>query len=84
MNIKIVAPITFIILIIGAIYLVNNIFTKAGEEIKTIQNEYKSYIGETYIMKKDTLLIIDYSMFKETFTLSNGVEVNSSLIIKDK
>jgi len=34
-------------------------------------------------MDKDTLIIVDYSIFSMNFTLSNGRKVNYVLICKD-
>jgi hypothetical protein len=33
-------------------------------------------LGSTIILNKDTLTIIDYSIFEENYTLSNGTKVN--------
>lgn len=42
---------------------------------KDIQKS-KSFIGRSVLIKTDTLLIVDYSTYKETYKLSNGLEVN--------
>ena len=49
-------------------------------EIDKEKNKYKVKIGQKFILEKDTLTIIDYSSIMETFTLSNGKEVNTSIV----
>jgi hypothetical protein len=44
------------------------------------KDKYKVKIGQKFILEKDTLTIIDYSSIMETFTLSNGQEVNASIV----
>lgn len=56
--------------------LVNKIDSQFSEE----KEKYEKYIGEKHIIDNDTLTIIDYSIFKETFTLSNGQSVNYNLV----
>jgi len=45
---------------------------------------YDSNLGKEYVLNNDTLKIIDYSMWNKTYTLSNGVKINSKLINKEK
>jgi hypothetical protein len=55
-----------------------------GGAIDAVNSEaevYKEYIGKKYLYEGDTVLVIDYSLFNDTYTLSNGVKVNSALII---
>lgn len=40
----------------------------------------KSYVGEKIVIDKDTLTITDYSVFKDTYTLSNGVSINKEMV----
>lgn len=58
------------------IYLLNGLtkdFTKESDSLK-------SHIGETVIIKKDTLIIVDYSYLNDNFTLSNGTKVSTGII----
>ena len=55
-----------------------------GNKFVNMDDKYKTKIGEIFILEKDTLTIIDYSLFNKTFTLSNGKEVNSNLILNSK
>jgi len=65
-----------IILALLCSYLIRERITKFNRT-KTI---YESYLGKTFIIKNDTLTIIDYSIFGSTFTLSNGNKVNYNLV----
>ena len=65
------------------IYVLNSTFNDVSKQIKEEEKKYKKHIGNTYVMDKDTLTIVDYSMFEENFTLSDGRKVNYSLIGKD-
>ena len=58
--------------------------TSVTSEIEKEKNKYKVKIGQKFILEKDTLTIVDYSSIMETFTLSNGKEVNASLIFNSK
>jgi hypothetical protein len=67
------------------IYLLfKNFVQKPNEELNRMDDTFKSQIGKEFVLNKDTLLIIDYSLWSETFTLSNGREVNSNLVINSK
>lgn len=44
------------------------------------QSMYKNKLGQKIVISKDTLIIIDYSLIAETFTLSNGADINSSIV----
>lgn len=50
--------------------------------MQEMDDEYKSNIGKEIILEKDTLTIVDYSLWDETYTLSNGVKVNTDFIKK--
>ena len=54
------------------------------KEVKKEQKMYNSYLGKDYILNGDTLQIIDYSGFVGTYKLSNGVEISSKLVVKNK
>lgn len=59
-----------------------------GKEIRTSIDSYKKLkatydecIGDTIVFNSDTLMIIDYSLWNETFKLSNHMEVNYKLVL---
>lgn len=65
-----------LILVVLLLFFLNMWANDVGKE----KEKFEKHIGEQYILNKDTLIIVDYSMFKETFTLSNGKEINYKLI----
>lgn len=44
------------------------------------ENEIKLNVGKTIVLKKDTLTIINYSMFNDSYSLSDGKEYNIDFI----
>ena len=75
----------FIILIIIAILLgtLVHFIAKGFNNIKEAEKQkYEHHIGETLIINKDTLTIVNYSILYETFILSNGTSVNYKMVPK--
>lgn len=51
------------------------------EKIDIMENNLdKTYILNSNTMYTDTLTIINFSLFNDSYTLSNGLEIHSSLI----
>ena len=71
-----------VMIALGALFVfcVHLLTTSITSEIDKEKNKYKVKIGQKVILEKDTLAIIDYSSIMETFTLSNGKEVNASIV----
>jgi len=44
---------------------------------------HEELLGTEYVIDGDTLMVVDYSLFDDSFTLSNGIEVSSYLIEKE-
>lgn len=72
-----------VLCVIAVVYLLNSAGNDISKKISTEEDKYKKHIGEKYIIDKDTLTIVDYSVFSENFTLSDGRKVNYVLIGKD-
>ena len=53
---------------------------KVNDEIKELEETYKVNLGKKILIDKDSLTIIDYSTFNESYTLSNGKSINKSLV----
>jgi hypothetical protein len=66
----------FVVLIV-CLFIFIGIIMKANNEEVTV---YEQMIGDTVIMNKDTLIVVDYSRLDATVTLSNGVKVSKSLV----
>ena len=79
-------------LLILLILLLGSLFFMSYHWSKSIAQEsakYKKYLGQKYIISKDTLILVNYSIWRETFTLSNGTKiayevVNTSKQVKDE
>jgi len=55
--------------------------------IKGVEDEKSSYsknVGKHIVIEKDTLMIINYSTIKGTYSLSNGKEIDKVIIEKSK
>lgn len=70
-------------LAIGSVLCIHFLTLSITKVISTEQDKYKVKIGQKFILEKDTLTIVDYSLIMETFKLSNGKEVNASLIFNN-
>lgn len=62
------------------VFCVHKLTNTITSEINKEKSKYKVKIGQKFILEKDTLTIVDYSSIMETFTLSNGKEVNASIV----
>lgn len=78
---------TVIALVLGIVsinYLLNGAGDDFFDEIdKYENNKYTKHIGEKYVIYKDTLTIVDYSISKDNFTLSDGRKINYFLVVND-
>ena len=72
--------IVLIALVIGFVLCAHWLTYLIASEVGKEKNKYKSRIGQKIVFEKDTLTIVDYSSIMETFTLSNGVNVNASMV----
>lgn len=72
--------IRMIVLVALFVFCVHLVTTSITSEIDKEKNKYKVKIGQKFILEKDTLTIIDYSSIMNTFTLSNGKEVDASIV----
>ncbi len=59
------------------------IFGGIKSDIRKEKEKYKVFIGQKFVLEKDTLIIVDYSMIQQNFTLSNGEEVNENLVFNN-
>lgn len=64
----------FILLVIGINMCINDI----GKEVSKEQKLQESKIGDSVIIAKDTFIVIDYSIMRNTLILNNKTEINSS------
>jgi ABC-type transport system involved in multi-copper enzyme maturation permease subunit len=69
-----------ILFVFAFIFILQFLFNGIDKE----KDKYKSKIGVTYVLDGDTTTVVDYSTIMETFTLSNGKKINSSLLFNKK
>jgi hypothetical protein len=72
-----------IILVFILVFWFDLAVKKISTDIKNEKNKYAVKIGQKVILEKDTLTIIDYSSIMETFTLSNGQQVNAWIVFNN-
>jgi hypothetical protein len=65
------------LIILSAIY-----YQLMSNKIKGVIDEGQSNIGKNFILKGDTLKIVDYSFMDETYTLENGLIISVKMINK--
>jgi len=57
-------------------------------KLRDASHETKQMIGRNVVMGRDTLVVVDYSMIKQSYTLSNGLEISNelaeNLVVKDR
>lgn len=75
--------IAFVLCVVAITYLLSGVIKDVSKEIENTENKYKKHIGKKHVIDKDTLIIVDYSILNESFTLSDGRKVSYVLIGKD-
>ncbi len=73
---KIILVILAVILFSGCIGDLN----KLDKIIDSADLAMRQHLGDTVIILKDTSIIIDYSIFDENYTLSNGTTIHELLV----
>lgn len=74
---ELILSVTFLIILGLVLLIIFDTFVKRFEHDTQF---FKESLGKTVVIQKDTLKIIDYSLFNETFTLSDGRKVSKDLI----
>ncbi len=69
-----------IVISIAFVQVINDI----SSNVEIHDSKFKDKVGRKIIIEKDTLLIVDYSIIKDVFILSNGIEVSSELVFNQK
>jgi hypothetical protein len=68
-------------LIVLSLLLVLSIST-LDKGIKRDKATYSECLGTEVVIGGDTLTVVDYSIWLQTFTLSNGTKVSEEFIVK--
>ena len=78
-----IAPvILLVVMTLLFVWLIHSCSSKIEDLIEELRVEYKSCLGDTLVFNNDTLIIIDYNMLNETFTLNNNSELNKDFAKK--
>lgn len=80
MKTRISVVVLFIIIIVVMVVIINRCSRDIGNIISKHDNEMKSHVGDTVIIQKDTLIIVNYSIWSEDYTLNNGVKIDKEYI----
>lgn len=72
--------ILFTIIVILIVFFMGLWFTTVENKINKIESELETYIGKECIINKDTLQVIDYSIWSEKLILSNGLQISPKII----
>lgn len=68
-----------VLMLIAALVFIN-IISKTINELESYELSIKEKVGTKCYFDGDSILIIDYSLLNETYTLSNGIKVNINLV----
>lgn len=68
------------LMILGFSIMLTIGFNMLKYSINENAKEWDFYVGKSIIMDKDTLTVLNYSRIESTYTLSNGITVNSKLV----
>jgi len=71
-----------ILITLGMIFLMAICVTLLTNSLKSEVGKIESKVGTKLILEKDTVMIIDYSLLKNSYTLSNGKEISFELVDK--
>jgi|TARA_R110000737_G_scaffold240714_1_gene252288 hypothetical protein len=76
----IVAFVIFALICTFFIHILSSGFSEVVGGMDKRDKEMKSHVGETVIIDKDTLTIIDYSFMDNNYTLGNGLKVSEAFL----
>jgi hypothetical protein len=83
-KITIGAVITFIIVVYGLTKMVTAPLEGLAKNYIEQEDLMESHVGDTIIMRKDTLIVVDFSTINDTYTLDNGMTINRKIIENGK
>ena len=71
--------ITFFIFVL--LFVLMYIFINKGlNKLHEINDNYRSMIGKEIIVKNDTLIILNYSLWDDTYTLNDGKKISGEYV----
>jgi len=79
-NKKKAPAVTLVIIVALGLWLIA--WNWASDAASAESDSMASHVGEQVTIGRDTLVVTDFSVMLETYTLSNGVKVDKSLVEK--
>ena len=70
----------FIAVTVISVIVLSLMLNRTVNLIKTDCEIFQKRIGQKVKLNDDTLIIVDYSLFDESYTLSNGIKIDTNLI----
>jgi len=77
MNKLVIIGISTFLLLISVLFFT---LRTMGLAIREKNEEIKELVGKQVIIQKDTLVVIDYSLLDNTYTLSNGIDYDIDFV----
>jgi len=77
--------IVFLLIILAMLWIIaiNGLISDVGNLYRDEVNKFSKNIGKKAILEKDTLEVVDYSIWNGTYTLSNGKYVSREFVRKE-
>lgn len=72
--------VVLVLLCVMSCYFIYDTYVFTTNVASSRRTEVNSNIGAKVILNKDTLVVVDHSYLGSTYTLSNNVKIESSLI----
>jgi hypothetical protein len=67
-------------LFVGVVLLLYYVFKHADKTITAEKHDYEVNINKKVIIDKDTLTVVNYSIWNSTYNLSNGATVDKEFV----
>lgn len=72
----IIIKVILVAIVLALVFFFFRGLKKSSEKSDLETKHHKEMIGKKVVLEKDTLTIIDFSKWNETYTLSNGVKID--------
>lgn len=69
-------------LVASVCFFIYGVFKMGSDLSDDHEKKYTNMVGKRVLIDKDSVMIVDYSILHETYTLSNGKTVSINLIKK--
>jgi hypothetical protein len=73
-----------VVLVLASLTMTVWFLCSLAKGIGNADQEYKGCVGQEVVMGLDTLKVVDYNLLERTFTLTDGTEVNSTMVFDER